>query len=138
VGDELLSLVEEKDTSFKIYMTYDDLKLDDRQILECLAMARRKGAKTMIRPENADCIAWLTEALEVAGHRHSVRPVFASMIGLQHEIIPPAEMARIVGAYSRADMKHRMTRYFCQITPTKSDTTYDNFVRDFGERYTQG
>jgi hypothetical protein len=60
------------------------------------------------------------------------------VIGLQHKLIPPAEMARIVGAYPRADMKRRMTRCFCHIAQTKSDTTYDNFVRDVGERYIHG
>lgn len=64
---ELPRLVAEGCSSFKIYMTYDDLKLDDRQILDCLAVARREGALTMIHAENADCIAWLTEALEAAG-----------------------------------------------------------------------
>jgi hypothetical protein len=60
------------------------------------------------------------------------------VIGLQHELIPPAEMARIVGAYPRGDMKRRMTRCFCHIAQTQPETTYDNFVRDFGERYIQG
>lgn len=65
--DELPSLVAEGYTSFKIYMTYEDLKLDDRQIIECLAAARATGAQTMIHAENSDCISWLTEALEAAG-----------------------------------------------------------------------
>ncbi len=68
VADELPALVGEGYTSFKIYMTYDDLKLDDRQILNLLAVARRTGALAMVHAENADCIAWLTEALEAAGH----------------------------------------------------------------------
>lgn len=67
LSEELPALIKEGYTSFKIYMTYDDLKLDDRQILETLAVARREGAMTMIHAENADCIAWLTEALEAAG-----------------------------------------------------------------------
>jgi dihydropyrimidinase len=54
-------------TSFKIYMTYDDLRLNDRQILEVLAVARNHGAMAMIHAENTDCIAWLTEQLEAAG-----------------------------------------------------------------------
>lgn len=66
--DELPALIGEGYTSFKIYMTYDDLKLDDRQMLETLAVARREGAMTMVHAENADCIAWLTETLERAGH----------------------------------------------------------------------
>ncbi|WP_020682193.1 dihydropyrimidinase [Marinobacterium rhizophilum] len=65
---ELPELIEAGYTSFKIYMTYDDLKLDDRQILETLAVARREGAMTMVHAENADCIAWLTETLEAIGH----------------------------------------------------------------------
>jgi dihydropyrimidinase len=66
--EELPALIERGYTSFKIYMTYDDLKLDDRQILEVLALARREGAMAMIHAENADCIAWLTEKLVAAGH----------------------------------------------------------------------
>ena len=65
--DELPALIGEGYTSFKIYMTYDDMKLDDRQILRLLAVARRHGALAMIHAENADCIAWLTETLEAAG-----------------------------------------------------------------------
>ncbi|MCB1714473.1 MAG: dihydropyrimidinase [Candidatus Competibacteraceae bacterium] len=64
---ELPLLIKEGYTSFKIYMTYDDLKLNDRQILDVLAIARREGGMTMIHAENADCINWLTERLEAAG-----------------------------------------------------------------------
>jgi dihydropyrimidinase len=67
LGQELPALVRDGYTSFKIYMTYDDLKLNDRQILDVLAFARREGAMTMVHAENADCIAWLTEKLEQAG-----------------------------------------------------------------------
>jgi dihydropyrimidinase len=66
--EELPRLIAAGYTSFKIYMTYDDLKLNDRQILETLAVARREGAMTMIHAENTDCIAWLTEQLLAAGH----------------------------------------------------------------------
>ncbi len=78
--EELPQLVREGYTSFKIYMTYDDLKLNDRQILDLLALARREGALVMVHAENADCIGWLTEQLEAAGltapryHAHS-RPM---------------------------------------------------------------
>ena len=71
--EELPQLIAEGYTSFKIYMTYDDLKLNDRQILEVLAVARREGAMTMIHAENTDCIAWLTEQLARRGpHRAQV------------------------------------------------------------------
>jgi dihydropyrimidinase len=64
---ELPRLIAQGYSSFKIYMTYDDLKLNDRQILEVLAVARREGALTMIHAENTDCIAWLTDQLLAAG-----------------------------------------------------------------------
>jgi dihydropyrimidinase len=65
---ELPELISKGYSSFKLYMTYDDMKLNDRQILDLLALARKEHAMTMIHAENADCIAWLTERLLAAGH----------------------------------------------------------------------
>lgn len=65
--EELPALIGEGYSHFKIYMTYDDMKLSDRQILDLLALARREGALPMIHAENDDCIAWLTDLLEEAG-----------------------------------------------------------------------
>lgn len=65
--DELPALIKEGYSHFKIYMTYADMKLSDRQILDVLALARREGALPMIHAENDDCIAWLTDLLEEAG-----------------------------------------------------------------------
>lgn len=64
---ELPSLIAQGYTSFKVYMTYDDLKLDDAQILDVLDVARTHGALAMVHAENADCIEWLTKRLEAAG-----------------------------------------------------------------------
>ena len=80
LNDELPSLIRAGYTSFKVYMTYDDLKLDDGQILDVLSVAREEGAMAMIHAENADCIEWLSKRLEAAGriaprfHAHS-RPM---------------------------------------------------------------
>ena len=68
LNEELPALIDEGCTSFKIYMTYDDLKLDDGEILDTLDVARAHGATAMIHAENADCIAWLTRRLERAGN----------------------------------------------------------------------
>src|SRR5262245_22350164 len=65
--DELPALIAEGYTSVKIYMTYETLRLNDRQIIAVLALARREGAMVMVHAENADCITWLTEELEKAG-----------------------------------------------------------------------
>jgi dihydropyrimidinase len=67
VEQELPRLIAQGYTSFKVYMTYDDLKLDDGQILDVLDVARQHGALAMIHAENADCIEWLTKRLEAAG-----------------------------------------------------------------------
>jgi dihydropyrimidinase len=64
---ELPALIAEGYTSFKVYMTYDDLKLGDGQILDVLEVARRHGAMAMIHAENSECIAWLTKRLESEG-----------------------------------------------------------------------
>jgi len=80
LNDELPSLIRAGYTSFKVYMTYDDLKLDDGQILDVLSVAREEGAMAMIHAENADCIEWLSKRLEASGriaprfHAHS-RPM---------------------------------------------------------------
>ncbi|MBD3885649.1 dihydropyrimidinase [Phormidium tenue FACHB-886] len=68
ISHELPTLIEAGYTSFKIYMTYDDLKLNDYQLLSVLALARRERAFVMVHAENADCIAWMVEQLEAAGH----------------------------------------------------------------------
>ena len=67
LGEELPSLVRAGHTSFKVFMTYDALRLTDRQILEVLAVAKREGALTMFHAENHDAIAWLTAALLAEG-----------------------------------------------------------------------
>lgn len=63
IGQELPAMIEDGITSFKIYMTYDDLKLDDYEILNVLAAARREQAMVMVHAENHDVIRWLTEKL---------------------------------------------------------------------------
>ncbi|MGB3200180.1 MAG: dihydropyrimidinase [Nodosilinea sp.] len=67
VETELPQLIELGYTSFKIYMTYDDLKLNDRQVLDMLALARQEQAFVMIHAENADCIGWMVQQLERLG-----------------------------------------------------------------------
>ena len=48
-------------------MTYDRLRLEDEQLLDVLAAARRLGALTMIHAENHGMIAWLSARLVHAG-----------------------------------------------------------------------
>jgi dihydropyrimidinase len=69
LGQELPALIRDGYTSFKIYMTYDSLKLDDYQILDVLSVARRDGALVMVHAENHEMIRWLTDRLLEGGNR---------------------------------------------------------------------
>ena len=97
--EELPALIREGYSSFKIYMTYDDLKLDDGQILDVLDVAREHGAMAMIHAENADCIEWLTRRLEAAGrtapryHAHA-RPMLVEREAT-HRAIALAELVDV-------------------------------------------
>jgi dihydropyrimidinase len=99
LNEELPALVAEGYTSFKMYMTYDDLKLDDGQILDLLSVARQHGAMAMIHAENADCIEWLTKRLEAAGrtaprfHAHA-RPMLVEREAT-HRAIALAELVDV-------------------------------------------
>ena len=41
-------------------------------------------------------------------------------------------------AFPRLDMKRSFTDTVCRICKTRPETTYDNFARDFGERFVPG
>jgi hypothetical protein len=64
--------------------------------------------------------------------------IVLDVIGLQYDAIPSDEMERIVGEFPRLGLKDKMSRCFCHIAETQPQTTYDNFVREFGERFVAG
>ena len=55
-------------TSFKVFMTYDLLKITDEQFLEVLHTAKEYGALTMVHAENSGIINWVSEKLIKGGH----------------------------------------------------------------------
>src|SRR6202047_5114195 len=63
LGQELPALIRDGYTSFKVYMTYDLLRLDDRQMLDIMALARREGALMVVHAESHAMIAGLAERL---------------------------------------------------------------------------
>jgi dihydropyrimidinase len=67
LGQELPALLKAGYTSFKVFMTYDDLVLTDRQLLDVFDVARREGALVMVHAEGYDAIRFMTERLERAG-----------------------------------------------------------------------
>ena len=79
INQELPAIVRDGYTHFKIYMTYEDLQLNDREILDILAAAGREKAVVMVHAENYECLKWLTEKLEAEGktdpiHHSDSRP----------------------------------------------------------------
>ena len=58
--------------------------------------------------------------------------------GFGYEALTNAEVAAIVEAFPRLGMKERFTQAVCRIVETRPATTYDNFARDFGERFVPG
>ncbi len=69
LGQELPALIRDGYTSFKVYMTYDLLRLDDYQMLDVLDVARREQAMVMVHAENHDVIRWFSRRLLDRGHR---------------------------------------------------------------------
>jgi dihydropyrimidinase len=67
LGQELPALVQDGYSSFKVFMTYDDMVLNDRQLLEVFECARRESALVMVHCEGYDAIKFMTERLEAAG-----------------------------------------------------------------------
>jgi dihydropyrimidinase len=67
LGQDLPALIEDGYTSFKVFMTYDGLALNDRQMLEVMSVARETGALVMVHAENYDAIRFLTDRLERDG-----------------------------------------------------------------------
>ena len=99
LGQELPALIRDGYTSFKIYMTYDSLKLDDKEILSVLAVARREGAMVMVHAENHDIIAWLSEKLLEAGNSspkyHGVAHAAVAEREATHRAIALAEIVDV-------------------------------------------
>jgi dihydropyrimidinase len=54
--------------SFKIFTTYERMRLADEQILDVMAVARRHGALVMVHAENHGVISWLGERLIEQGN----------------------------------------------------------------------
>jgi len=66
--NDLPQLIRDGITSFKVFMTYDRLKLNDSQLMDVFAVAAREGALPMIHAENNDVISWIARHLIDAGY----------------------------------------------------------------------
>jgi dihydropyrimidinase len=65
--DELPALVESGCRSVKVFMTYDGVGLDDIQLINTLAAARKAGALVCVHAEHHGLIKYLSERIVAAG-----------------------------------------------------------------------
>jgi hypothetical protein len=58
--------------------------------------------------------------------------------GFGFELIPPADMTNILNTFPRLRMKDKFSETCCRLVSAKPETSSDNFLRDFGERFVPG
>lgn len=58
--------------------------------------------------------------------------------GWGYDTLRPEQVAEIIDAFPRLGMKQQFANAVCGIVATRPATTYDNFARDFGERFVAG
>jgi len=85
----------------------------------------------------------LNSTPSIALHKETEIALCTAGIGLDwggwgYEALAGDQIAAILDAFPRLDMKQRFTRAVCGIVETRPQTTYDNFARDFGERFVPG
>ena len=106
------------------------------------AFARKEG----IDPHRAQLI-WdgvaLNSTPSIAFHKETEIALCTAGVGLDwggwgYEALAGNQIAAILDAFPRLEMKQRFTRAVCGIVETRPQTTYDNFARDFGERFVPG
>jgi len=99
LGQELPALIADGYASLKVFMTYEDLRLSDGEILKTLDVARSTGATVMVHCENEDAIRFLIDKHErngdVAPRAHaSTRPVAVEREAT-HRALSLAEIADV-------------------------------------------
>jgi len=79
----------------------------------------------------------------LALHKEPEVAVGTMGIGLDYggfgiEAVPVIDVERILGAFPRLRMKQRFSETCCSLVTAKPETSHDNFLRDFGERFVPG
>jgi hypothetical protein len=82
----------------------------------------------------------LNSTPSIALHKETEVALSMAGIGLDwggwgYDKLTEPQVAAIVDAFPRLEMKQRFTHAVCCIIETRAATTYDNFARDFGERF---
>jgi hypothetical protein len=92
-------------------------------------------------------LIWDTVALNstpsLALHKEPEVALATMGIGLDYggfgiEALPTADIERILSAFPRLKMKQQFAATCCRLVTNKPETSHDNFLRDFGERFVPG
>ena len=67
IGQDLPALIHDGYTSYKVYMSYDDMVLNDGEILRVLETSREHGAMVLVHAESHHCIHHLANKLDREG-----------------------------------------------------------------------
>ena len=111
------------------------------------ANAARAFARDQGFDDHRAQLIWDTVALNstpsIALHKEAEVALSTMGIGLDwggwgYETLNETEVAAIMEEFPRLEMKKQFTHAVCRIVETRPDTTYDNFARDFGERFVPG
>jgi hypothetical protein len=85
----------------------------------------------------------LNSTPSIALHKEAEIALGTMGIGLDYggfffELIPSADMTAILQAFPRFKMKAKFAETCCRLVTAKPETSSDNFLRDFGERFVPG
>jgi len=85
----------------------------------------------------------LNSTPSLALHKEPEVAVGTMGIGLDYggffvDALPAGDLERILSAFPRLRMKQEFTEKCCRLVTAKPETSYDNFLRDFGERFVPG
>ena len=85
----------------------------------------------------------LNSTPSLALHKEPEVAVGTMGIGLDYggfgvQVLPAGDLERILTAFPRLKMKERFAETCCRLVAAKPETSHDNFLRDFGERFVPG
>ena len=85
----------------------------------------------------------LNSTPSLALHKEPEVAVGTMGIGLDYggfflESLPAGDLERILSAFPRLRMKQQFADTCCRLVMAKPETSHDNFLRDFGERFVPG
>ena len=85
----------------------------------------------------------LNSTPSLALHKESEVAVGTMGIGLDYggfglEALQPGDVGRVLSEFPRLRMKDRFSEACCRLVTKRPETSHDNFLRDFGERFVPG